>query len=293
MTDWHSITQHISQASGQAFRPQPPKSIAGGCINQSYRLSDGKQHYFIKLNHTQRLDMFAAEAEGLAEINASDCIPVPKVICYGTTQQHAYLVLTWFGSNSGNAQTSARFGEQLACLHRQYKPKFGWHRDNTIGATPQNNTWHTDWVTFWQQQRLGYQLKLAAKNGYHGKLQSQGQRLLEQLPALFSNYQPRPSLLHGDLWSGNYAINAHKQAIIFDPAVYYGDRETDIAMTELFGTFPADFYAAYNQHYALDIGYTSRKILYNLYHILNHLNLFGGGYRTQSLSMIEQLLAQL
>lgn len=292
MSDWNNIAHAITDATGERFNPKAPQNLVGGCINQTYRLSDDKRQYFVKRNQAHLLDMFAAEAEGLAEIDATNCIAVPKVICYGTTGQYAYLVLSWFGSATGKPVTMANFGKQLAALHRHEKPQFGWHRNNTIGATPQNNTWQSDWITFWQQQRLGYQLKLAANKGYGGALQQLGKQLLAKVPIFFSNYQAHPSLLHGDLWAGNYAINQHGKTIIFDPAVYYGDREVDIAMTELFGRFPSDFYAAYQAAYPLDAGYSVRKQLYNLYHILNHLNLFGGTYQAQSLRMIEQLLMQ-
>ena len=178
-------------------------------------------------------------------------------------------------------------------MHRVTRERFGWDTDNTIGSTLQINTCEHDWVDFWRTQRLQFQLQLAAENGHGGRLQSQGEKLLDAFPALFVGYSPPASLLHGDLWSGNYAFNRSGEPVIYDPAVYYGDREADLAMTELFGGFGADFYAAYRANYPLDAGYGVRKTLYNLYHILNHLNIFGEGYRSQAYRMMDALLAEL
>ena len=171
-------------------------------------------------------------------------------------------------------------------------PRFGWPRDNTIGTTPQVNAWGDDWAEFFRDRRIAPQLALAARNGHGGALQRDGERLLAAIPALLAGHAPAPSLLHGDLWSGNAACLATGEPVIFDPAVYYGDREADLAMTELFGGFGADFYAAYRDAWPLPDGYERRRTLYNLYHVLNHLNLFGGGYGAQAETMIARLLAE-
>jgi fructosamine-3-kinase len=222
---------------------------------------------------------------------AADAIRVPAPVCYGTDSGQAYLVMEniAFGGHDGNAA----LGEQLAALHRYTKDRFGWHRDNTIGATPQRNDWHDDWVEFWRDRRLGFQLELAGRDGIAGAVLRKGEQLMDAMDALFTDYSPEASLLHGDLWSGNYAISADGEPVIFDPAVYYGDREADIAMTELFGGFGRDFYAAYNNAWPLDSGYKLRKQFYNLYHILNHFNLFGGGYGSQAQGMLERILGEL
>ena len=187
----------------------------------------------------------------------------------------------------------ARFGEQLAQMHRYTADQFGWHRDNTIGSTAQVNSWENDWLTFWREHRLGYQLTLAGRHGLGSRVLQKGERLQDNLQAFFDNHQPQASILHGDLWSGNYGISREGEPVIFDPAVYFGDREADLAMTELFGGFGSEFYAAYNATWPLDPGYPQRKTLYNLYHILNHYNLFGGGYGAQAEGMIDQLLADI
>ena len=166
-------------------------------------------------------------------------------------------------------------------------------KSNFIGTTPQPNAWKDNWIDFWREQRLGFQLQLAATNGYGSQLQSLGENLLDALPAFFEGYAPQPSLLHGDLWNGNHAYQADGTPTLFDPAVYYGDRECDIAMTELFGGYSADFYSAYRASWSLDAGYSVRRDLYNLYHILNHANLFGGGYARQAEQMMQRLLVEI
>jgi fructosamine-3-kinase len=182
-------------------------------------------------------------------------------------------------------------GEALAWLHRARGPHCGLERDNFIGATPQPNGTAPDWVTFLRERRLGYQLDLAAANGYGGRLQERGRRLNEVIDVFFSTHHPAMSLLHGDLWSGNRGVLADGTPVVFDPAVYHGDREADIAMTRLFGSFGPRFYAAYTATWPLDLAAGTRRDLYNLYHVLNHLNLFGGAYRAQAEAMIDRLLA--
>ncbi len=235
--------------------------------------------------------MFAAEAAGLREILDSGSVTAPRPICHGSLEGRAFLVLEYVPFGPGNAPDL--LGRQLAQMHRHSWGSYGWWRDNTIGSTPQINTPCSDWVEFWRERRLGYQLRLAGEGGYRGNLQRNGERLLELFPALFSGYTPAISLLHGDLWSGNAGVAAAGHTVIFDPAVYYGDREADIAMTELFGGFPARFYSAYVEQWPLDDGYLVRRDLYNLYHVLNHLNLFGGGYLRQAEQMLERLLGEL
>ncbi|VAW86381.1 Ribulosamine/erythrulosamine 3-kinase potentially involved in protein deglycation, partial [hydrothermal vent metagenome] len=184
-------------------------------------------------------------------------------------------------------------GRQLAAMHQITQSQFGWHRNNTIGSTPQINTREYNWCKFWRDYRLQHQLNLAQRQGYGGHLQQLGERLLAQMDVLFSSYNPPASLLHGDLWSGNYSGADDGTPVVFDPAVYYGDRETDLAMTELFGGFTAEFYSAYNEVYPLDSGYDSRKNLYNLYHVLNHVNLFGHSYIAQAENIMQSLLEDM
>jgi len=290
---FQTIEHTIREATGEAFVLRNAFPIGGGCINSAYRIEGDTQDYFVKVNRQELLPMFEAEAECLREIDSTQTVRTPIPICSGTAEGQAFLVMENLNLKPARGECDRLLGQGLAAMHRVARSHFGWHRDNTIGSTPQPNTRADNWAGFWANERLGFQLELAQSNGYGGRLQREGTKLRERLPAFFSNYSPQASLLHGDLWGGNYAADDNGQPVIFDPACYYGDREADIAMTELFGGFSKDFYAAYRDSYPLDKGYASRKILYNLYHILNHLNLFGGGYQAQAEGMIDQLLADL
>ena len=291
MDQWGGISAAIGRASGTPFELARAVPLGGGDINSVYRLQgkDGAR-YFAKLNDADRLAMFAAERAGLAEMEQTRTVRVPRPLTHGVSGHFAFLVLEHLDLGGiGNARL---LGEQLAALHGACAPQFGFALDNTIGSTPQPNGWMNDWITFWRERRLGFQLKLAEKNGYGGRLQELGERLLDALPVFFEGYAPQPSLLHGDLWGGNHAYLRDGTPVIFDPAPYYGDREADLAMTELFGGFDPEFYRAYRAAYPLDAGYASRKTLYNLYHILNHANLFGGNYARQAEGMMQKLLSE-
>ncbi|MDR2195584.1 MAG: fructosamine kinase family protein [Gallionellaceae bacterium] len=281
------LSAAISAATHRAFTLRDATPVSGGDINETWRLDgvDGSR-YFLKLNKEHLLPMFIAEAEGLTALAATRTLRIPQPIAHGSAAGRSFLVLEYLEfSSRGNARL---LGEQLAALHRNTAERFGFAHDNFIGATPQANDWRDDWITFWRDQRLGAQLQLAERNGYD--LRALGDKLMDKLPEFFDGYAPRPSLLHGDLWGGNHAYTADGAPAIFDPAAYYGDREADIAMTELFGGYSADFYAAYRAAWPLDSGYAARKPLYNLYHILNHANLFGGGYARQAEKMMRELL---
>jgi len=290
MPDWSDIASQIQQATGEKFAPDNHRSIGGGSINDAYLLSNERQTYFVKLNRAVLLDMFAAEAEGLDEMAATNSVRVPRPVCHGISGSNSFIVMEYIPM--GHGDSAAELGERLAAMHHSTRDQFGWHRDNTIGSTPQPNNWTVDWVDFYGNHRLGYQLQLPGARAFGRQLVSGGEELIDNLGAFFVDYQPQASLLHGDLWGGNYATAASGEPVIFDPAVYYGDREADIAMTELFGGFGNRFYQSYNNSWPLDSGYAVRKTLYNLYHVLNHLNLFGGGYGSQAQSMIGQLRAE-
>lgn len=296
---WEQISSHICQVTGLPFSAATPRSIGGGCINSGYVLTNGQQSYFVKLNQATQIAMFEAEAAGLDEMAASHTIRVPKPICWGTANGSAYLVQEWLELGRGGSSAWAEMGRKLAAMHQWVPPQsssgqesstiaFGWHRNNTIGSTPQMNPWTLDWTEFWAKHRIGYQVQLAHRHGGHFP---KGDRLLSAIPQLLDGHHPQPSLVHGDLWSGNAATTKAGEPVIFDPATYYGDREVDLAMTELFGGFPSEFYQGYNEVFPVDSGYQQRKVLYNLYHILNHFNLFGGSYASQANRMIDQLLS--
>ncbi len=291
MSLWEDIESQLSRRAGQAVRLSAPDSVGGGCINQTYRLRCNRGDLFVKLNDASGLDMFEAEAEGLAELGQAPGLRVPQPLCWGRSGNQAYLVMECL--ELGGRGDAAALGEGLAALHRITAERFGWHRDNTIGSTPQVNQQEHDWQRFWREHRLGFQLQLAGRNGAGSRTLELGQRLQEALPVLLAGHEPAASLLHGDLWSGNYSFTRAGQPAIFDPAVYYGDREADLAMTELFGGFGAAFYSAYRAAWPVDGGYAVRKVLYNLYHILNHFNLFGGGYLSRAQGMMERLLSEV
>ena len=293
MSIWSAIAEHISAATGKPFSVSAEHNVGGGCISSAFRIDGDGRRYFVKVNSADQVDMFEAEAEGLGEMASAQAVRVPAAICWGVADDQAFLVLENLDFGGGNGASAEALGRNLAALHRYTKPQFGWHRDNTIGSTPQINTPNADWLSFWRECRLGFQLELAAHKGYRGSLQRKGEALSGVFDALFTDYQPVPSCLHGDLWSGNFAVTRSGEPVIFDPAVYFGDREADLAMTELFGGFPARFYDAYNEAWPVDSGYRVRKTFYNLYHILNHLNLFGGGYGGQAERMMDQLLSEL
>jgi fructosamine-3-kinase len=232
--------------------------------------------------------MFIAEAAGLEALATANEIRTPRVLACGATSVIAYIVIEWIDFDNGGVAAERRLGERLAALHRHTSDRFGWHIDNTIGSTLQHNDRSADWVGFFREHRLCYQLELAGSKGYGGVLQTKGHRLAENLPHLFTDYQPRPSLLHGDLWGGNWG-SCNDEPVVFDPAVYYGDRETDIAMTRLFGGFGQEFYDAYSASWPMEDGYESRQLLYQLYHVLNHLNLFGSGYLGRAMDLLDAL----
>jgi protein-ribulosamine 3-kinase len=287
------MATEIGGAIGATLRPEPAARVHGGSINECYRWEGDAGSIFVKVASLENRVAFDAEAAGLEEIRRANAVRVPKVLSVGSDAVHYWLALQWIRFGAPSRGADAPLGDGLARLHRTTAEDFGWHRDNTIGSTPQSNGWLNDWVAFFRDRRLRYQLDLAGNHGYGGRLQQRGAGLLDRLGDFFDAYRPVPSLLHGDLWSGNRATDEQGRPVVFDPAVYYGDREADVAMTRLFGGFGAEFYSAYQASWQLDPGAPARIELYNLYHVLNHLNLFGGGYLAQALSMIDRLLAQL
>lgn len=281
MPDWSAITAELG-ISGEDPRP-----VSGGDISAAWRVGD----VFVKTGPLSSCEMFSAEADGLAELAAPHAIRVPEVIACGTKDNTAYLAVEWLALSAPSRGVEKKLGERLAILHQTTADQYGWHRDNTIGLTPQHNTWCEDWLTFFREHRLGFQFELAAQNGYAGQLQDQGAQLLERLPVFFADHDPSPSLLHGDLWGGNWG-NCEGEPVIFDPAVYYGDRESDLAMTRLFGGFGRAFYDTYEASAPLAPGHRQRSDLYQLYHVLNHLNLFGTAYLGRAQTLIQSLLRE-
>lgn len=286
---WSAIAQAISAAIDENFGEYTYHPVGGGCINQTYRLQNHSYRFFVKVNGADRIEMLRSEFIALNEIQKTRTIAVPIPLCLGTAEHHSFLVLEWLDlHNSRHDRDWAMMGKHLAELHQCTATKgFGWQRDNTIGSTPQINTWDRNWVNFWLENRLKPQLKMAKEKGYYPRVATKD--LCSAVPQLFADYLPVPSLVHGDLWSGNLAF-CDGVPVIYDPALYYGDREVDIAMTELFGRLPNAFYDSYNQCLPLDRGYIKRRSLYNLYHILNHYNLFGGIYAFQADDLMAEIV---
>lgn len=287
-----SIADDISNTIKQGFEIKTSQVLHGGDINQAYKITDHDRIYFVKINQSDRRTMFEAELDGLNQIANTHTIRVPTPICTGscagTAESYSYLVLEHFSLVALTEKTRYELGIKLAELHLvSGSTAFGLGRDNTIGTTAQPNPWTTNWIEFWRDTRIEYQLNLAIKNGANFIYANQ---LLDAIPTILKGHSPKPSLVHGDLWGGNVGALVTGEVVIFDPAAYWGDREVDLAMTELFGGFGSTFYRGYESIYPIAPGFAKRKILYNLYHILNHYNLFGGSYAGQADRMMASLL---
>ncbi len=286
MPQWQNLFTVLRDHDINVSDHDMPRPVGGGDISSAWRVRADNHNVFLKTGAASAYDMFLAEAEGLRELAAAKAVRVPKVLGCISSGSESILALEWIDFEIARTNEERLLGAQLAKQHRVTAERFGWHRDNTIGLTPQVNTWSDDWVRFLSERRIGFQLELAAENGYTGQFQSVGRQLLDNIGYFFSGYWPEPSLLHGDLWGGNWAASGG-QPVIFDPAVYYGDRESDIAMTRLFGGFGDAFYEAYEKAWPLSAGHEKRILLSQLYHVLNHLNLFGRSYYAQSRRILQ------
>jgi protein-ribulosamine 3-kinase len=294
MSPFAALARELGTLSGLRCAPAPARRLGGGAAgSDSYQWPCASGALFVKVAPLARRAALEAEAAGLAELARAGVLRVPRVLASGASGERAFLALEWIEAVPADRECERRLGAGLAALHAVTAGRFGWERENTIGLTSQANGWMSDWVEFFRERRLRPQLELAAQNGFGELLDAPGERLLESVPRLLEGHTPAPSLLHGDLWGGNWLATAAGEPVILDPAVYYGDRETDLAMTRLFGGFRAAFYDAYEAAAPLSPGAGPRSELYNLYHVLNHANLFGGGYARQARAVMDRLLAQL
>jgi fructosamine-3-kinase len=291
--DWPIVTELVGATTGMDISHASFSPVHGGSIHSAWRIDDGRQRYFLKTGGATAAPMFAAEAAALDALAAAGVIRTPTVIGHGNGGDCAFLLLEWLDLLPLGKTAGSILGRKLAELHRCRGGSWGWTKDNFIGTTPQINTPHRDWAHFFGMYRLRPQLDLALTRGLGRELHAKGVAIVDRLGGLFLDYRPQASLLHGDLWSGNAGQLGEGVPVVFDPACYWGDRETDIAMAELFGGFPTCFFAAYRDEWALDRDYERRKPLYNLYHILNHYNLFGAAYLGQAGRMIEGVLSNL
>jgi fructosamine-3-kinase len=288
--DLAGIARELSAQTGSACAASPAAQVHGGSINTAYRWPTAAGvPLFVKVAPAAALAMFTAEAAGLAELARARALRVPAVRACGASADAAFLALEWIDTGAPSAACEARLGEGLAALHAVHAAQFGWERDNTIGSTPQRNTRSADWGEFWARERLAPQLALA--QGRSLALGPEAERLPEAVPALLAGHRPAAALLHGDLWGGNWFAARDGEPVLIDPAVYYGDHEADLAMTRLFGGFGAGFYRAYLAAAPPADGWQTRAKLYNLYHVLNHANLFGGAYVRTARALIEELSA--
>jgi fructosamine-3-kinase len=282
-----SITERIENFRG--VKVKKAESLSGGCISNAYRVTfEDSTSFLIKLNEQLPGDMFIKEAHGLKELKKAGAIKVPDVFLY----DNDFILTEFINSSVKQKYIFEEFGRKFALLHKYAANEFGFYEDNYIGSTPQINindesTKH-DWKSFYFNKRLFYQFKLAEKNGYaDSRLREAFRKIEDKIDTILAVDNVKPSLLHGDLWNGNYMADENGNACIIDPAVYYGHREADLSMTKLFGGFPASFYEAYNEEYPLDEGWKYRENIYMLYHVLNHLNIFGRGYYAQALQLMH------
>lgn len=268
------------------------RSISGGCINEVViiKTKTGKL-LFVKTNNNPLKDMFFKEANGLNELAKANVIRVPKVFYLSSD----FLIIENIIAKSRDKLFWENFGRNFASLHNFTSNSFGLYENNYIGSTLQQNiptkSEALNWTEFYFNKRLLYQFKLAEKNGYvDSELRNIFSKLDAKISLILKDCNAKPSLLHGDLWGGNFITDETGNACLIDPAVYYGHREADLAMTKLFGGFDSKFYSAYIEEYSYDDGYEYRENIYKLYHVLNHLNLFGSVYYNQAVSLIKYYL---
>ena len=291
MTVEESIENKISETTNSFFKIKDSTSLSGGSISESQKLfgEDGRI-FFCKRNSNSFLPFFKSEALALEEIGETETINIPKVVGLGEEKDYSFLILEFIEEGRPTTETGKELGQKLAALHQIRQPFWGWNQDNCIGSTDQPNPKTSTWIEFYSEYRLRHQFDLANRKG---QTFASVEELLENLEFFFTEYSPYPSLLHGDLWGGNTSCDRNGKPFIFDPASYYGDRETDLAFTFMFGGFSSSFYESYQKILPLSSGFEIRKILYNLYHELNHFNLFGGGYASSAQSSINKLIAKL
>lgn len=265
------------------------QSLSAESTHATWRLFSGRDALFCKIDTVA--ERIINEVSGLAELAKTDCVRVPKPVSSGKLSDGSgYLVLEWLDLKPGDTLAAERLGRELAQLHCNTGDQYGLAHDNHIGLSEQKNHWSDDWVEFYRDYRLVPQLRTHRIETTAPEILKLGLTLCEYLHVFFDSGEAiEVSPLHGDLWSGNWGVIEQHEPVIFDPAFYWGHAETDLAMTELFGGFQSSFYQAYYEIRPLSEGYTQRQPLYQLYHVLNHYNLFGGSYGSQSLSLLKTL----
>ena len=290
-----AIENTIGAATGKPACLSETSSLSGGCIHSSRKLilEDGRI-FFCKVGSSEPKDILEREFEGLRALGRADSIRTVEPLAYQSLPElgNQFLITEFVPPGKPKNAFFERFGRGLARLHRDWTaPQFGFEHDNYIGRTHQSNRWTSNWCEFWERDRLGFQLELALHNGYNSpELHGLGRELIDQLPERIGGASEPPSLLHGDLWSGNFLVDEQGGAVLIDPAVYYGHREAELAMCQLFGGFSRTFYQSYRETWPLQAGAQKRIEVYQLYHLLNHLNLFGTGYLAGCLALLRRIL---
>ncbi len=290
-----ALEDAVQAETGSPCRLTTVSPLSGGCIHSACRLTceDGR-NYFCKISSDPGTEMLERELEGLVALNQAATIRSARPLVCGSvpSQGKEFLITEYVERGSPRPGFSERFGRDLAQTHRNLPAeRFGFHRDNYLGSTPQPNTWTSGWCDFWREHRLGFQLELSRRNGYSAvELQQPGSELMDQLQDRIGGADEPPCLLHGDLWSGNFLVDEQGRAVLIDPAVYYGSREAELAMCRLFGGFGAGFYRSYEEAWPLQPGASQRIEIYQLYHLLNHLNLFGAGYLSGCIDLLRRIL---
>jgi fructosamine-3-kinase len=284
------VVSLLKQKVGDTFTLKDFSFTGGGCINNGGKLTTSHGTFFLKWNDAAKFPaMFNVEAKGLNLLAESKSMYIPKVIGAGEAGSFQFLVLEFMNASYRTQHYWRDFGVQLATLHRNTSTAFGLDHDNYIGSLPQQNTLHTSWIEFFIHNRLDAQLRLAERSGLVDKsLRRKFETLYKKLPELL--IEEKPALLHGDLWSGNVMVNQHGAPSLIDPAVYFGHREMDVAMSQLFGGFNPEFLQVYHEAFPLTPGVEDRLQLYNLYPLLVHVNLFGGNYLAQVNSILRRFI---
>jgi fructosamine-3-kinase len=287
MISEEKIKARIEEKLGRKIKSL--SSLSGGCISDANKItmSDGS-NYFLKYNPSTSNDMFIKEANGLKELSKANAIRIPEVLSF----DEDYILLEYIPTGNKKKIFFEEFGRSFAEMHKFTSDSFGFYEDNYIGSNPQKNipveNEKASWVSFYFNKRILFQLQLAEKLGNSTDALRKGISKLEnKIEEIIGGIAEKPSLLHGDLWGGNYMVDKNGDAVLIDPAVYYGHREADLGMTKLFGGFSLEFYLAYDETFPLEDGHDYRENIYKLYHVLNHLNLFGGGYYSQALGLIK------